>query len=198
MLIAQKQQTEPVWTAVMGASVLFAPITRPMLRRARRAALEALGVEGSVDGEAASVAEQMEELGDALSYALIVAGAQDWRDVGRAVEDGEGQPVLDTEQQPTFEALPFTTANLAGVLSDALAFEAFDAAYVIPYVQRERERAAPGKGLPLSQNGTGPAGAAETTTAGSRARPRKAATAKSVRTPSMKPPRKRKKLSGAS
>ncbi len=198
MLIAQKQQIEPVWTPVMGASVLFAPITRPMLRRARRAALEALGVEGTERGETASVVEQMEELGDALSHALIIAGAQDWRDVGRAVVDDDEQPVLDVNDEPTFELLPFSAGNLAAVLTDALAFEAFDAAYVIPYVQRERERAAPGKGSPLSQNGTGPAGAAGKTTARSRARPVKAPSAKSARTPSTKPPRKPRKRSGTS
>lgn len=197
MLIAQKPQTEASWTPVMGASVLFAPITRPMLRRARRAALEALGVEGAGGGETRSVEEQMEELGDALSYALIMAGAQDWRDVGRGVLDDDGQPVLDADQEPTFEMLEFTSGNLSAVLADALAFEAFDAAYVVPYVQRERERAAPGKGSPLSPNGTGTKVKAAADTAASPARAR-AASVKSARTSSTKRKATAKKQSGTS
>lgn len=42
MLIA-RQPEGPVWKSVMGAQFLFAPIDRKALRRARRAALKALG-----------------------------------------------------------------------------------------------------------------------------------------------------------
>ncbi len=198
MLIAQKPQVEAAWTPVMGASVLFAPITRPMLRRARRAALESLGVAGAEGGETASIAEQMEELGDALSYALIVAGAQDWTDVGRALLDDDGAAILDADDQPTFEALPFTAENLSTVLSDALAFEAFDAAYVIPYVQRERERAAPGKGSSPSQDGISTQATGEPTIAGSPAPLAKATDAANAPTSSTRRKRKLKKPSGTS
>lgn len=198
MLIAHQHQAEPAWVPVMGASVLFAPITRPMLRRARRAALDSLDIEGAEGGEARSVAEQMEELGDALSFALIVAGALDWRDVAQAVLDENGEPVSDEDGEPAFDALPFTAANLRTVLSDALAFEAFDAAYVIPYVQRERERAAPGKGLSPSPNGISTPVTQEPITAGSPAPLAKATDAENAPTSSTKRKRKLKKPSGTS
>lgn len=197
MLIARRPQTEPVWTPVMGASVLFAPITRPMLRRARRAALEALGVEGAEGGETRSVEEQMEELGDALSYALIVAGAQDWNEVGLQSIDEAGNPVTGPDGQPVFEAMPFSATNLAALIADPLTFEAFDAAYVIPFVQLERQRAAPGKGSPLSRNGTGTKVKAAVGTARSPAKAR-AASVKSARTSPTKRNPKMKKPSGTS
>ncbi len=189
MLVAQKQQTEPAWTPVMGASVLFAPITRPMLRRARRAALEALGVDGAEGGETRSVAEQMEELGDALSYALIVAGALDWRDVCQMADDDDTGAGV---------ALPCTDANKAMLLADPLTFEAFDAAYVVPFVQRERERAAPGKESSPSQDGISTQAMGEPTTAGSAAPLATATDAASAPTSSTKPKRKPKKTSGTS
>lgn len=189
MLVAQKPQTEPVWTPVMGASVLFAPITRPMLRRARRAALEALGVEGAEDGEARSVAEQMEELGDALSYALIMAGTLDWRDVYvMADDDDTGAGV----------ALECTDENKAMLLADALTFDAFDAAYVVKYSMVERERAAPGKGSSPSQDGISTQATGGTTTVGSPAPLATATDAASAPTSSTKRRRKPKKTSGTS
>ncbi len=189
MLVAQKAQTEPVWTPVMGASVLFAPITRPMLRRARRAALEALGVEGTDGGETATVAEQMEELGDALSHALIMAGAQNWRDVCMMAGDDDTGPGV---------ALDCTPENKAMLLADALTFEAFDAAYVVPYVQRERERAAPGKESSPSQDGISTQATGEPTTAGSPAPLATATDAPSARTSFTKRKRKPRKTSGTS
>lgn len=189
MLVAQRQQAEPVWTSVMGASVLFAPITRPMLRRARRAALEALGTEGAEGGETATVAEQMEELGDALSYALIMAGALDWRDVCVMADDEDAGDGV---------ALDCTNENKAMLLADALTFEAFDAAYVIPYVQRERERAAPGKGSSPSQDGISTQATGEPTIAGSPAPLATATDAANARTSSTKRKRKPKKASGTS
>jgi len=189
MLVVHKQAEEPVWTPVMGASVLFAPITRPMLRRARRAALEALGTEGAEGGETATVAEQMEELGDALSYALIMAGVLDWRDVcvmGDDDDTGRGVP------------LDCTPENKAMLLADALTFEAFDAAYVIPYVQRERERAAPGKESSPSQDGISTQATGERTTAGSPAPLATATDAPNAPTPSTKRKRNPKKTSGTS
>lgn len=189
MLVARKQLTEPVWTPVMGATVLFAPITRPMLRRARRAALEVLGVGGDANGETASVSEQMEELGDALSHALIVAGVQEWRDVCVMSDDsdtGAGDP------------LDCTPGNLTMLLADPLIFEAFDAAYVIPFVQRERERAAPGKESSPSQDGISTQATGELITAGSPVPPATATDAANAPTSSTRPKRKLKKLSGTS
>ena len=173
----------------MGANVLFDPITRPMLRRARRAALEALGVAGNENGEAASVAEQMEELGDALSHALIVAGARDWRDVCVMADD---------DDTGTGAALDCTPENVAMLLADPLTFEAFDAAYVVPFVQLERERAAPGKESSPSQDGISTQATGEPITAGSPAPQATATDAPNARTSSTRRKRKPKKLSGTS
>lgn len=189
MLVAQKPQAEPVWTPVMGASVLFAPITRPMLRRARRSALEALGVDGADGGEAASIAEQMEELGDALSFALIMAGAIDWRDVCLMGDDDDTGAGI---------ALDCTADNKAMLLADALTFEAFDAAYIIPYVQRERERAAPGKESSPSQDGISTQAMQEPIIAGSAAPLATATDAPNAPTSSTRRKRKPKKQSGTS
>ncbi|WP_380787234.1 hypothetical protein [Sphingomonas sp. R86521] len=197
MLVAQRPQPEPFWRPVMGATVLFDPITRPMLRRARRAAIEVLGLTDSGPDQDASLDEQMADLGDALSHALIIAGARDWKDVGRAVLDEHDEPVL-VDGLPQFDELPFTAENLAIVLADPLAFEAFDAAYVIPFVQAERERAAPGKGSSPSPNGIS---TAETQGQIIAASPAPRATATDVRnapTSSTKPKRKPRKRSGQS
>ncbi|KQM65787.1 hypothetical protein ASE75_06030 [Sphingomonas sp. Leaf17] len=196
MLVAQREQAEPAWTPVMGARVLFAPITRTMLRRARRAALEALGVEGADGGEQASPADQMEELGDALSRALIVAGALDWQDVALAAVDQHGATILDDEGDAVYDTLDFTPENLLTVLSDALVFEAFDAAYVIPYVMRERERAAPGKESSPSPNGISTKAMEDPTIAGSPAAPATATDASNARTGCTKPKAIKKKTSG--
>jgi len=132
MLVAPQAAAEPAWLTIGTAKVLFVPIDRQMMRRARRAALRAL--ERPEDD-----AVEMEDLGDELSYALITAGARDWQDVVRVAEDG------------TTEPLPFTSENLARVLSDPVFFDAFDAAYVMPFATREREKNA----LAGSPNGTG-------------------------------------------
>jgi hypothetical protein len=195
MLIAQRSQPEPFWRPVMGATVLFDPITRPMLRRARRVALEVLGREGAGASENESIEEQMADLGDALSHALIMAGARDWKDVGRAVVNEHGEPVL-IDGEPQFDALEFTTANLATVLADPLAFEAFDTAYVIPFVQAERERAAPGKESSPSQDGISTKAMQDTTIVGSPAAPATATDASSARTSPTKRERKPRKPSG--
>lgn len=156
MLVVSTKPAEPTWRPVMGAEVLFAPIDRPMLRRARRAALASLGREEGEAADEASAAEQLEEIGDALSYQLIVAGAQDWRGVVQIVVNDEGDPIPGEDGKPQVSPLPFTRAALDAGLSDPISFEAFDAVYVREFSNRERERAAPGKDSPLSPDGTGP------------------------------------------
>ncbi len=197
MLIAQRAQPDPFWRPVMGATVMFDPITRPMLRRARRAALEVLDRVETGAGENASIEEQMADLGDALSHALIVAGARDWKDVGRAVVDEHDEPVV-VDGEPQFAALPFTVENLVTVLADPLAFEAFDAAYVIPFVQAERERAAPGKESSPSRDGISTKAMQGTTIVASPAAPATATDASSARTSPTKRKRKPRKPSGTS
>ncbi|WP_419808387.1 hypothetical protein [Sphingomonas sp.] len=177
MLIVKKP-AEAAWTPVLGAEVLFAPITRTMFRRARRDAMVTLGDDTA----------DLEDMGDAFSLAVITAGAQDWRGVC-AMADGE-------DDGPG-EELPFTADNLAAALSDPLTFEAFDAAYVHPFIIRERERAAPGNGYAVSPSGTGEAAMAGKTTAGNRAERRKRA-ATSAPTGSTKPKPTKKRSSGPS
>ena len=188
MLIVPAKPAEPEWRPVMGAQVLFAPIDRPMLRRARRAAIATLGdVQPQTDDEA-TLAEQLADLGDALSHALLMAGILDWRDVCVMTDDddaGTGEP-LDCSDEAK-----------ARLLADGLVFEAFDAAYVIPFVTRERERAAPGKGSPLSSDGIGTKVKAESDTVPSPA-PARAADAPNARTSCTKPRPRRKKASGTS
>ncbi|WP_294312741.1 hypothetical protein [uncultured Sphingomonas sp.] len=188
MLIAPAKPAEPEWKSVMGAQVLFAPIDRPMLRRARRAAAVAIDAGGEAVGDDAAVDEQFADLGDALSLALLMAGVIDWRDVFTMSDDedtGEGVP------------LPCTDEAKARLFADPLVFEQFDAAYVVPFATRERERAAPGKGSPLSPNGTSAREKEATGIAPSPAKVR-AAAATSAPTSSRKRNRKLKKPSGAS
>ncbi len=188
MLVAPAKPAEPEWKAVMGAHVLFAPINRPMLRRARRAAVASLGnVQPQTDDEA-TLAEQLADLGDALSHALLIAGILDWRDVCVMADDadtGAGEPLTCNDDAK------------ARILADPLVFEAFDAAYVIPFVTRERERAAPGKDSPRSQSGIGTKVKAASDTAPSPAMA-SAADVKSVRTSSTRRKPRQKKTSGAS
>lgn len=188
MLVAPAKPAEPEWKAVMGAQVLFAPIDRQMLRRARRVAVASLGdVQPQTDGEA-TLSEQLADLGDALSHALLMAGILDWRDVCVMADDddvGAGEPLVCNDDGKT------------RILDDPLVFEAFDAAYVIPFVTRERERAAPGKGSPRSPTGIGTKERAESDIAPSPAKA-SAAAATSVRTSSTKRKPRPKKTSGAS
>ncbi|MBB4154178.1 hypothetical protein GGQ80_002088 [Sphingomonas jinjuensis] len=192
MLVARAAPAGPEWKPVLGASVLFAPIDRGMMRRARKAALLALGrqAEDAGDGaDLASVEEQIEDLGDALSHALLMEGVKDWRDVCQmadADDEGPGAPLDCTDE------------TKAMLFADPITFDAFDQAYVIPFVTRERERAAPGKDSPPSPNGTGPAETGAATTAASPARQARAADAPSAPTPSTRRKPTKKKRSGAS
>lgn len=187
-LIIPAQQEGPSWLPVMGAQIQFAPIDRPMLRRARRAAIESLGGAQPQAGDDASLAEQLAELGDALSLALLMAGILDWRDVVVMVDD---------DDTGAGEALACSDEAKSRLLADPIVFEAFDAAYVIPFVTRERERAAPGKDSPLSPPGTGTKEKQESDIAASPALAR-AADVPNARTSSTKRKPKPKKTSGTS
>lgn len=187
MLVAPQPAKGPEWTPVSGARVLFAPITRPMMRRARRAALKALARPDDA-GDAAPAEQQLEDLGDELSYALIVEGALDWADVVSLVVDDAGEPVLGSDSKPLTELLPFTTENLARVLADPVFFDAFDAAYVMPFAARERAK----NGLAGSPNITSASATPATTTAASPAGGTKSA-AKRARTASTRSKTKRSK-----
>lgn len=192
MLVVSKRAEGPAWLSVMGAQVLFAPIDRKMMRAARRAAVKALRGEDAAEADEAGDApasEQLEELGDALSVALILAGALDWKDVCR---------MADGEDTSAGEPLPFSRENLEHALSDPLIFDAFDRAYVMPFVMRERETAAPGNGSAALSSGTSPQVIEGQTTAASPAVPTKAADVRSAPTLKRKPKRTQRKACGKS
>lgn len=184
MLVASKPQG-PRYLPVIGAEILFDPIDRPMMRRARRAALKALQrpddeEEGDVDPVV-----QLEDLGDALSFALIVEGARDWRDVAIGRLDEHDQPVL-IDGEPVFDVLTFSRENLEMLLTDPVIFDAIDAVYVMPFAQRERAK----NGFAASPNGTGGVATPAAGTVNSRAAP--AATVRSAVKGVRTVPRKRK------
>lgn len=192
MLVATKPKGAE-WLPVMGASILFDPIDRPMMRRARRAALKALARPDEDETVDADPVVQLEDLGDALSLALIVEGARDWRDVALKQVDDEGNAIL-VDGEPVFETLPFSRVALDMLLTDPVIFDAIDAVYVMPFAQRERAK----NGFAASPNGIGVAAMPVADIANSPAPP--AATGRSgarrARTGSMKPKRKQRTASG--
>ncbi len=204
MLVAPSQAPAPAWSDVLGAGFLFDPITRTMLIRARRAGREvsqAQAEEALAGGEAMPPLELIEELGDAVSRVLITLGLKDWRDVFVAALDGAGEPIVDGAGDPVFDLLPFSPENVAILLADPVIFEALDAAYVVPFIVRERERAAPGNVFAVSPSGTGEAAMPVSDTASSPApaAPRAVAPAvKRARTSSTTRKPRKKRTSGAS
>ncbi|MBW6523436.1 hypothetical protein KZ810_07985 [Sphingomonas sp. RHCKR47] len=194
MLIISTKPTEPEWTPVLGAEVLFAPIDRAAVLRARHAA-RAVSQAEPEDSDRSTI-DLLDDMGTAVSHALIIAGARDWRGVATQRFDNEGEPVLE-DGEPVFDDLPFTPENLDAALSDAITFDAFDEAYVRPFWQRERERKAPGKGSPRSPRGTGTKARKVRTTATSRAA---ASAARATNAPigSTKRGRSKRKTSGES
>ena len=171
----------------MGAEVLFAPIDRSMLMRARRAARNVSASEGEDDGT--SAIDMLEEMGDAMSRALITEGAQDWRGVCLMADEGD---------EGAGEAMPFSAVNLAMALADPVTFEAFDAAYVVPFVTAEREREEPGNVLPVLQRGIGKAGTQDKGIASKSARQKAGGGATTARTSQKSRRPRQRKASGAS
>ena len=148
------------WLQILGARVLFRPIGRKAWREAQKAAAKVLRPTG--DDQEVDEAALMEEAGDALSYALISAGIEDWEGVG----DENGEPV-----KPTPEYIDM-------FLSDPMRFQAADAIYVGPYMARMREK----NGLSPALNGISAEAMPEHDTATSPAQPDKASGAKAART----------------
>lgn len=192
MLIVSTKPAEPEWTPVLGGEVLFAPIDRAAVLRARHAA-RAVSQAEPEESERSTI-DLLDDIGTAVSHALIVAGARDWRGVAAQRLDDDGEPVLQ-DGEPIFDDLPFSPEHLDAALADAITFDAFDEAYVQPFWRRERERKAPGKGSPRSPNGTGTKARKVRTTATSRAAA-SAAHAKNAPTGSTKRSRSQKRTSG--
>lgn len=185
MFVVHKPQAGPEWRPVIGGEILFAPIDRALVRRARRAAMKALGRDEHGPepvGSADDVTIMLEDLGDALSHAMILEGACDWRGAVQAIGDGQ------------FEPIPFSRDALADLLADPVYFDALDAAYVLPYAMREREK----NGFAASPNGTGEAATPESGTATTAATPKPPADAKPAHTASTRSRAKKRKASGTS
>jgi hypothetical protein len=186
MLVVRKPKGDE-WTPVMGAEVLFAPVDRPMLMRARRAARAVSAADTDDDGT--SAIDMLEEMGDAMSRALIVEGARDWRGVCLMADEGD---------EGVGEPLPFSAENLAMALADPVTFEAFDAAYVVPFVTAEREREEPGNAFAASPSGIGAAAMQDSDTASKRAPRKRGGAATGAPTLSKNRRPRPKKASGAS
>ena len=184
MLVARRP-AGPEWKPVMGAQVEFDPIDRKALRRARRAALKALGRDEHEGEATASAEDQLEELGDALSYALLMQGIRNWKDVC-LMADGDDAGVG--------EVLECTEENKAMVLSDPVTFDAFDAAYVMPFAARERSKNASA----ASPSGIGAAAMPDSDTASKPAPRKRVGGATNARTSSKNRRPRPKKASGAS
>jgi hypothetical protein len=122
---------QPEWVEIMaGVRVLFAAIDMKAVRAARRAAGLVL------DGDAENL-EVRDEAADVLSGELIRRGILDWSGVG----DVDGKSVSVTPE------------NIGLLLSDPMAYEACEAAYVAPYIMRRTE----GNVSSAGPTGTGPA-----------------------------------------
>lgn len=183
--VVQKPQAGPAWASVVGGRVLFAPIDRALVRRARRAAIKALGRDEhgpEAGGDAEDVVVQLEDLGDALSHAMILEGALDWEGGEQRLEDGSCVP------------LPFSREALSDMLADPVYFDALDAAYVVPYAMREREKNVSA----VSPTGTGEAETPASDTASKAATPTTPAVAPPARTGRKPRAPKKQKASGTS
>lgn len=114
---------EPEWKDVLpGVRILFAPVTTAALRAAQRAA--AVVFRAAADLGAENVEEATLDAGDGISRELLARAILQWEGVG----DADGNPV-----DPTPEWI--------GVfLDDPTCFQAADAVYVHPWLDREREK----------------------------------------------------------
>ncbi|OWK29210.1 hypothetical protein [Sphingomonas dokdonensis] len=143
MIIAQKPATGPFLLTIMGGAFTFAPITRPMLMRARRWASSGATSAGAASDDSAF----LDDVGNAVSLALLTEGLIGWEHGAAALPVGDDEDVGDAEIVEVdglrYRILPFSPENKALLLSDAVIFDAFDTAYVLPFVMRERAKNVP-------------------------------------------------------
>lgn len=162
MIIAQKPAEGPFTLNIMGGDFTFTPITRPMVMRARRAASEAATAADTSDDGAF-----LDDVGDSVSRALLMEGLIGWEHGSAAVpagDDEQGEDIAEADGV-RYRILPYSPENKALLLSDAMIFDAFDTAYVLPFVTRERAKNVQAG----SSNGTSPKVTPAKTTAGRRA-----------------------------
>lgn len=109
--------------------VIMAPIGMRAWREAQAVVSRGIAAAGGVLTDDVSV-----EVGDAMSLALISAGILGWEGVGGA----DGEPI-----EPSAETIPL-------FLADPRDFDEIDRQYVVPFMNREREK----NGSSPSSNGT--------------------------------------------
>lgn len=174
-----------------GVRVLFRPITRNAWRAARRAAGRVLA-EGGGGDEAESPDDLVEDAGDEISHELLYRGIADWEGV---VGDDEQPlaPTLDTiERDGEGNVVRVVPGTISQFLADPILFTACDQAYVLPFVNREREK----KGSSPSPSGTSAGEMRAGATASSAAPQKPARGAKSAPTKSTSPRRRKGRSSG--
>lgn len=188
----------PFWieNVLPGIDLRFRPIEPRDCRAARRASAAAVEAASDVDD-----LEKLEIAGDAFSLALIRRGLLDWRGVGNldgepieptadaAQLDDAGNPVLDDDGEPVM-----VLGTVSRFLSDAIVFEACDNAYVMPFVQRDRE----GNGFAGSPPGTSTRAMPAPAIVTSAAKPEADAAARNAPTGNTSSKRKRGTKSGRS
>lgn len=163
-------------TLIPGVRARFDPISRPMVRRARRAAQAWAAAHPDMDAD-----EKAEGMGDAFTASIIAQGMREWEGIG----DADGHPI-----QPGDEGA------MDMFLDRALLVDAADAAYVSPWVMQDAEKnvSAPSPDG-ISERATQATTIATCVAAG---RKKKAAGAKNAHTANMNRARKRAKASGTS
>lgn len=158
-----------------GVKARFDPISRPMVRAARRATAAFLAANPDLDDDDRRLAA-----GDTFTAELVRQGLREWEGIG----DPEGEP------------LEVSAAAIEMFIAEPLLFEAADTAWVMPWALQAAEKNASS----LSPAGTTKAVMGAKTTAGSPAKPAKttkaAGVAKSARTRSTRPERTPAKRSG--
>lgn len=151
MLKLDPKRLEPEWLTVRAAEgddPAVRVLMRPIGLKAWRAAQAAVG-RGIVGAGGVLTDELTEDLGDEMSMALIKAGLIEWEGIG----DLDGTPITPTadrlvrdEAGAVIETIPGTVSMF---LADPRDFDAIDAQYVIPFMNREREK----NGSSLSSDG---------------------------------------------
>lgn len=188
--------SEPDWQTLRASRgedpavrVRFAPVTPGMKRRAKHAAGKALG---DADIKAMDVLE-LADIGDVFSRELLRLAIVEWDGVG----DADGNPVEITppldERLKTSDKADRPTGTIDLFLAHDEMFEAADRLYVMPIVDRDREKNASA----ASPSGTGEAATRAKTIARSAAARKPKAGAKHAPTAQTSRKRPRGKKSGS-
>jgi hypothetical protein len=163
----------PQWIELLpGVEAQFRPISRAMLRHARRAMRALLEAADEDDADAKEVASEE------FDRVLVRDGLTAWKGIG----DANGK------------ALKLTPESVEAFLDDPRLFGAACARYVLPFVVGDREK----NGSPPSPAGISAGATRAKTIAGSAAKRKAAAAAKNAPTAATRPKATRAKASGKS